>query len=230
MPARSSDEPDGRHQARRPSPLRRQGAGPQSRRRRPVTPRLLTALALTAGSAAAQTTGERCAPAETLRPFEPWLDPVHYVLAPGGNLETDRASWTLDREAAIVAGNEPFHVGSPNDDASLRLPGGSSATTAPICIGVEHPTLRLFAQRSAGSVLSPLLVEALFTDAAGYDHALPIGTIYSLGGWAPSAPLAIGVNLLADSEQTLSVSFRFTPSDNSQWFIDDVYVDPFRTN
>ena len=39
LPAGRSDQPDGRHQAGRPRPLRRQGAGPQLRGRRPLASR-----------------------------------------------------------------------------------------------------------------------------------------------------------------------------------------------
>ena len=99
-----------------------------------------------------------------------------------------------------------------------------------MCIGIEHPTMRFFATPQSGSPLDALLVEALFSDANGHDHALPIGAITSLGSWAPTAPLALGVNLLALTGDPRPVSFRFTPRNQSRWSIDDVYVDPYRTN
>ena len=75
------------------------------------------------------------------RTFRPWLDPAWYTPAPNGGLESGAAGWTLERGAAVVPGNEPFHVGGSDDASSLALPPGGSATTAPVCIGVEHPTI-----------------------------------------------------------------------------------------
>ena len=189
----------------------------------------LAALAFIAGPANARPSGEGCPPAVTSRPFMPWLDPANYVLAPAGDFET-RGSWALSGGAAIVAGNEPFQVGGFRDRASLRLPDSSSAATAPMCVGLEHPTMRFFAKRESGSQLGVLLVEALFTDEAGFVDGVPIGTIVGPGTWTPTAPLAIAVNSLALVNNTMQVTFRFTPLHRSEWSIDDVYVDPYRTN
>ena len=46
---------------------------------------------------------------------------------------------------------------------------------------------------------------------------------------AATAPLPIVVNSLALVQST-EVAFRFTPQNGSRWSIDDVYVDPYRTN
>jgi hypothetical protein len=71
---------------------------------------------------------------------------------------------------------------------------------------------------------------ALFNDAAGNDNVLPSGIILGSGHWVPTAPLVIGVNTLALSGDPLQVSFRFVPLNGSRWSVDDVYVDPYRTN
>jgi hypothetical protein len=140
------------------------------------------------------------------------------------------SGWTLTAGASAVEGNEPFKVGGASDHRSLRLPPGSSATTASMCIGVEHPTLRFFARRSSGSLTASLRVEAVVADSAGVEHVLPIGTVLSLGDWAPTTPLPAGVNLLALGQgNALLVGFRFTAVGQADWSVDDVYVDPFRT-
>jgi hypothetical protein len=189
----------------------------------------LAALGLIALPAAAQPAREHCPPAPTSKPFLPWLDPADYVVAPAGDLE-GAGSWARSGGASIVAGNEPFYVGSPRDRASLRLSAGSSAATEPMCVGIEHPTVRFLAKRESLSPLGLLLVEALFTDEGSDVHAVPIGTVVGLGTWAPTAPLAILVNSLALTNDTVQVTFRFTPLNGSEWSIDDVYVDPYRTN
>jgi hypothetical protein len=189
----------------------------------------VTALSLPASAAAAESGDGDCAPGSTYKTFMPWLDAANYIPAPGGDAETAGA-WDLRGGAAVVAGNEPFRVGAPDDQASLRLPSGSSAATAPMCIGIEHPTVRFFAKRETGSLLDTLRVDALFTDAAGHDNVLPIGTVLGFGNWAPTTPLAIGVNALALIGDPLQVSFRFVPLNGSRWSVDDVYIDPYRTN
>ena len=144
-------------------------------------------------------------------------------------MEGGATGWSLSG-ASVVAGNEPFHVHGDADASSLALPTGSSATTAAVCVGLEHPTLRLFA-RSSGSVLSSLEVDVLFENAAGDVVTLPIAVLPAAlhGRWRPTLPLPIVANLLPllPGERT-AVAFRFTPRGQAAWLIDDVYVDPFR--
>jgi hypothetical protein len=139
------------------------------------------------------------------RTFLPWADPALYTPVPEG--------WTLAGGAAVVSGNEPFLAG----DSSLSLPAGASGTTAPLCIGLGHPTVRFFA-RNTGNPLSQLRVSAV---AGGAE--LPIGLISAGREWAPSPPLLLAANLLGAD----SVAFRFS-ADGGSWSVDDVYVDPYR--
>ena len=95
------------------------------------------------------------------QPFLRWLDPMRYVLAPNGNLESGATGWTLTGGAKVEAGNESFFVGNKSDTRSLYLPSGSTATTRPMCVQLLHPTVRYFAKNRGTIVLSTLLVEAL---------------------------------------------------------------------
>jgi hypothetical protein len=158
------------------------------------------------------------------RPFTPWLDGMQYVLAPDGDFDRDAAGWQL-ASAAVVADNEPWNVHGSERTAALRLAGDGSATSPVMCVGVEHPTLRLFA-RNRGSVLGTLGVEVLFEDALGETRSLPIGTVLG-GGWAPTLPMPVLANLLTllPGERT-PVAFRFTAR-GGDWTIDDVFVDPW---
>jgi hypothetical protein len=194
-----------------------------------VVPDLLAATALTlvlapAVHAAAPGSCDGQAPEQ---PFLPWADPSNYVLVPNGAVEHG-ARWNLKGGATRVAGNETHYVHDVADAASLSLPPGSSATTAAICVDIEHPTIRLVA-RSSGSTASALLVEVLYDDATGRKRATPIGTYAGTSTWQPTTPLAVIANLF-----TLlpgmhdDIAFRFTPLDDDNWSIDDVYVDPFR--
>ena len=163
------------------------------------------------------------------QPFLPWADPAHYTLAPDGGFEGSAAEWSLTGGADVAGGNEHFQVGGARDSKSLRLPPGSSATSGTMCVGVEHPTLRIFA-RNPGAALSTLRVDVHFEDAAGQVHSLPIGTLSATGSWQPSPVMPLAVNLLPllPGERT-PVAFEFTPEGaDGNWRIDDVYVDPYR--
>jgi hypothetical protein len=162
------------------------------------------------------------------QPFLQWADPANYVLAPSGTFEAGSGSWDLAGGAAVGTGDEPYDVHGPNETIGLGLPAGSVATTGSMCVGIEHPTLRLFA-RNSGSVLSVLKVEVLFEDASGNTHALPIGLLTAGGQWQPTIVMPIVANLLPllPGERT-AVAFRFS-ANGGNWRIDDVYVDPYRS-
>jgi hypothetical protein len=185
----------------------------------------LTAPGAHAGLLVSSATG--CASEQLERPFVRWADPFNYVLAPGGTLETTGA-WKLSGGAVPVPGNESYFVHAAGERQSLALPPGSSATTAAMCVGIEHPTLRLFA-RNGGSVLSTLVVEVIFEDALGLRHSLPVGAVVAGDGWGPTLPMPVVASLLPLLPGARTpVRFRFTPIGAGQWQIDDVYVDPYR--
>jgi hypothetical protein len=190
-----------------------------------VVAALVSASPARAGLLTATATG--CDDPALEHPFTPWVDLASYVLAPNGVVQGD-GGWKLTGGAAPAPGNEPYFVHEPTETSSLSLPTGSSATTAAMCVGLGHPTLRLFA-RNSGSVLSTLKVEVLFEDAAGVVHALGIGTLLAGPGWQPTLPLPVVANLLPllPGSQT-AVAFRFTPTAGGDWSIDDLYVDPWR--
>jgi hypothetical protein len=161
------------------------------------------------------------------RTFLRWQDPAWYTQAPNGGLEAGSTGWTLERGAAVVDGNEPWFVGGSGDGRALAIPPGGSATTAPMCIGVEHPTLRFFA-RNTGDRASGLTVSVVFRDVFGVRRALPVGVVAAGSDWAPTPVLPVVVNLLSllGDQQ---VAFRFTAADSrGEWTIDDVYVDPYK--
>ena len=63
----------------------------------------------------------------------------------------------------------------------------------------------------------------------GIELPLPIGLVLGNGQWKPSAPMLIIANLLPlfPGDRT-PVAFTFTPL-LGEWQIDDVYVDPRRS-
>lgn len=159
-------------------------------------------------------------------PFVPWADPAAYVLAPNGTFEKS-TGWKL-AGASRVSGNEPYYVHAAGDKHSLSLPPGSSARSATMCVGIEHPTLRLFA-RNTGSALSTLRVNVLYEDAQGEVRSATIGELSGTSTWHPTPAMALVVNALAllPGDHT-PVALRFEPQGpDGGWQIDDVYVDPY---
>ena len=189
----------------------------------------VAAAALSAAPAAAHAgaaPAAGCPDVPTLQPFSPWQDTADYFPAPDGGLEAGGAGWGLQGGARTVEGNEPFRVGAPSDHRALDLPAGSSATTAPMCIGPEHRTMRFF---GAGTSTGALTVEAVYTGRNEKPRAVTLGNVRGTGAWAPSPVLAMKVNDRPAAADGLQVALRFTPRGRGGWRIDDVYVDPFRS-
>jgi len=172
-----------------------------------------------------------CGSRQVSQPFLPWLDASDYFLLPGGDLESS-AGWTLSGGAQIVAGNEPYRVHGAADARALHLPPASSARSAATCADSDEPMLRFFA-RNSGSVLSSLAVEATVrTTVLGLtvQTTIPVGVVPGTSqSWAPSlpAPFELSANQLVGG--TTTVDFRFVPlGPGGDWYVDDVYVDPFK--
>jgi hypothetical protein len=161
------------------------------------------------------------------QPFKRWLDYFQYTLVPGGNFESGAPAWTLSK-SKVVSGNETFYVRSNKDARSLSLGASGVATSRPVCVGIDHPTMRFFA-RNRGLATSTLTIEVLFENSLGQVLALPIGVVPGLTpAWQPTLPYLIVANLLPllPNEKT-AVAFRFRAIGiGGNWQIDDVFVDP----
>ena len=181
-----------------------------------MRPLLAAVGALAALAFAAPQAQAACSELPLERTFLPWHDMAFYQAAPDSGFEAG-GSWTLAGGAAVVDGNQPYFAGSK----SLDLPPGGSATTAPICVTVAHPTIRFFA-RNTGSTLAPLIVTAQFKTVLGLPFELPVGGVLGGDEWQPTLPQPIVGNLLSNE-----VRFRFSAASGSDWQIDDVYVDPY---
>jgi hypothetical protein len=161
------------------------------------------------------------------QPFARWGDLASYTLLAGGDVEGSLGGWTTSGSARAVDGNEPWNVGGSGDHRSLSLPAGSSALTAPICVGLEHPTLRFFARKQSG-LLTTLAVSVRVKTSVGLIAEIPVGVVLAGSSWAPTPQQLVVANLLPlVPGQYTAVQFRFTPLLGS-WQVDDVYVDPFR--
>ena len=171
-------------------------------------------------------------PSATSQAFAPWKDYNAYAYAPNGGFESGSTGWSLSGGAKVVGGNSPFYTHGKGERYSLSLPGGSSATSPPMCISLFSSKMRFFAANS-GSSTSRLKVQVIYRGGVGGILSLVTKTLglsdfgYLTAGraWQPSP--AIGMLSGTLPLLTTSVQFRFVPADASgAWLMDDVYLDP----
>jgi hypothetical protein len=171
-----------------------------------------------------------CDGQETAAPFAPWGDNNPYFPMPGGTFESGSTGWTLSG-AAIVAGNESYFVHDPADTQSLSLAGDAQAVSPETCVDLGDYSVRMFVRssRRPGSTLHILAtVDDPLTGLSlsiGYDIDSGAGT----STWGPTDQLLIP-NLLGGLLDTANLTLTFTTSGPATWYIDDVYVDPFKSH
>jgi len=189
-----------------------------------------TAFASTASAGLVTASASNCDDPALEQPFARWGDNASYKLLGNGGFESGATGWTLSGGAYVASGNESFDVGGADDSRSLVLPGGSRAVSPFTCVGLNEPTLRLFAKRRSG-LLTTLGVEMQVQTSLGLSLWLPV-LPGDLGGssWHPTLAMPLIANLLTlSSTDRTAVRFRFSPVLLGSWQIDDVYVDPYRT-
>jgi hypothetical protein len=161
-------------------------------------------------------------------PFSQWGDSSDYFLVPGGSFEgtADQVGWTLSN-ASLAAGNEPFNVNAADDQQSLTINGGGSATSPYFCADDTMSSLRFFAQQAAAG--TDLKVDALVQTSNGV-IVVPVADLAdgSFSSWAPTDPLTGGGKLPDGSSVMVALRFE-APSSDGSWQIDDIYVDPYRS-
>lgn len=197
------------------------------RRRHVALVALLACLFAAPSAASAGILLNTCPDAKLEQSFLRFLDPMHYVLASDGGFERGAKGWKL-RGAEVERGNESYYVRDRDDRYSLELKPGESATSPPMCVGIERPTVRLFTKRVGGLLLpSTMAVEVLYNGLDGNLQTVALAPVTGAGIWLPTLPLPILANLLPNlSGDQAVVAFRFTALTGTTR-IDDVYVDPY---
>jgi hypothetical protein len=153
-------------------------------------------------------------------------DSTQYWLAPGGDFEAGSQSWSLGGRASLVPGNEPWNLAGSDHTRSLKLQPGASATSPVVCVGIEHPAIRLVAKGDR-ALLSTLTVDVITTTSLGLKVPVPAGVLLPNGQWKPSPKLVVLSSLLPllPGDHT-PVQFRVTSVGLGTWTVDDFYIDP----
>ncbi|HEY3727955.1 MAG TPA: hypothetical protein VGL51_12325 [Solirubrobacteraceae bacterium] len=158
---------------------------------------------------------QSCSSGQTSQPFAQWGDSSSYALVSGGDFES--SGWTLTRNAARVAGSEPFAATGSLGQSSLSLPAGSSATSPATCVDAGYPTMRFFISGSGTA-----LVQVVYNGSA-----IPVGFVAAGGDWAPSPVVRTGSALFSVlGGGSAQVSLRLTALTGDPQ-IDDVFIDPW---
>jgi hypothetical protein len=185
-------------------------------------PRLLLATAVALlGVAAFSSAAQACSYPNAEQAFSHWNDNSYYELVPGGGFEGGGAGWTFEGGAEVVSGNESQFLNSPDDQYSLSLPYGATATSPPVCVDSSTPSFRLMAVNT-GDAHSRLQVTVtyLLPEGASTRNASVRGD----DEWAPTRALRLESN----GNNELAARISFTPKDEGgAWQVDDLYIDPF---
>ena len=193
---------------------------------RPITALVALACLLNAGVAQAA-----CPNVMSRQVFSGFGDSSWYSAVPGGTFEAGTPAWTHSG-TQVVTGNEPYYVNAPNDRLALGVPTKTSALSPYFCVGMEHPTLRLFARKPAGSG-GVLKVEILYPNGSSTNvkkaGMLENGKNDAYADWKLSPPLDLAIALpFSSSTQTMQVRLRVSADQGGDWVVDDVFYDPYR--
>jgi hypothetical protein len=190
-----------------------------------------TVIGLAAGSALAKAPPGDCGWQSLSEPLSSLGDSNTYFLMAGSSFEADLADWSLDG-AVVASGNETYFASGPGDH-SLGVAAGASATSPAVCVTIESPTLRFFL-RNTGAKDAKLRVSLNFVDKDGKPRTQKLKDIGadSVGAWELTDPLKFlgPINSILDKNGKATVSFEFEPKDDKgNWQIDDIFVDPMKS-
>ena len=170
-----------------------------------------------------------CTTPQFVSAFASLGDSRDYVLAPGGAFEDkDLDGWQI-RKATSDSEGSPLEIAGDNE-RSLKVPPGGSATSPAMCVDLHYPTLRLMAQAKGGE--GQLTVEVIYPDSANPVFH-PIASLGADGrDWQASEDMPVFPERGGETPGMRRVALRFTSlsenGDAGDWRIDDVYVDPLR--
>jgi hypothetical protein len=162
-------------------------------------------------------------------PFAQWDDVADYFLVRQGDLSSNADEWDLGG-GELQPENNAYSLHA-DEQTSIALTEGDSATAPMVCVSITDPTMRFFV-RNTGAETGTLKVEVLYEDVNYEMHSLQLGELTSADAtdeWTPSPTLDLAAPLVAllDENRT-PVWFRFSAEgEGSSWLVDDIYVDPY---
>lgn len=169
----------------------------------------------------AKADGEPCPDQKLERVFADHRDRAHYVLAPGGDFETEAADWLLGEGASLAPESSSILLGEALGAGSLELAEGATATTPPICVQRGFRYAR-FAARTAGEERGAVGVHVVYTSG----RVKRAGKIRTGADWAITRRVSLAQGRFRVRKgRSATIQLRFTALRGAVR-IDDVYVDP----
>ena len=158
--------------------------------------------------------------------FLDWGDDDFYVLAGGGDFESELEAWRLRDGAEVVAGGNARRPQSSGH--SLALPAGSSAVTAPICVTEDNPVARMFSKTTSGIGLLKVQVIYLDHETGEEIRRVPLVALNRDRAWDATQRMPLLERLFDIDPETGRgyIQLRFSPLFGTDWKIDDLMVDP----
>jgi hypothetical protein len=175
-------------------------------------------------------TQQSCTAPQLVQAFSAFGDTRDYVLAPGGSFEGRRLDGWQVRRAAVSSDGSPLEVNGDDNDRSLKIPEGGSATSPAMCVDLHYPTFRVMARAAKEGGLR---VEVIYPDSADpVFHEVGALAASRNGSWQPSADMPVFPERGGAAAGMRRVALRFTSvavnGDAGEWKVDDLYVDPRR--
>lgn len=156
------------------------------------------------------------------QPFAQFGDYNSYTFGTNGGLEQSSTGWSLSN-AAVVKGNESYHVHSTADRYSLGMNAGGSALSPNLCMGTTSKVVRFFVRSGdGGRVRVQVVLRNLLGQVLG---VVQVADISPGVAWQPG-PAILNLDSLLGLVGVSSIQLKFTTLSGSVQ-IDDIYVDPW---
>jgi hypothetical protein len=183
----------------------------------------VAALSFGVGGGAAFAGG--CPDRVTNQSFRNWGDEAQYFRAKNGGFEKKMGGWQTIGKPVIVAENEPWFVGDPSDRYSAQLSAGMGINIKTFCIWDDEDALRFF-YKSPGKPGAKL--DVAITVLHGKNEVIyKVSLDGSQPGWQVTDRLPTQV-LKGSGSTKLGISIS-TSGTAATWLVDDVMIDPWRT-
>ncbi len=183
----------------------------------------LAVVAVAAPPASAATTA--CSTGTTSPLFGAWGDPGLYSPFKGASFESGASGWSWIGKANIVAGDDD-HLLAATGSHAVDVPPLGGAKSPWTCVDSTMPSMRFFLRRVSGT--GALTVKG--TLAGGGMQLTTLATVYGSGTWQPSPVVAFPPSMMsALAAGGLNAQFTFSADSGSEYRIDDVEIDPFKS-
>jgi hypothetical protein len=190
----------------------------------------VAALTMSAAQAFAYGTPLPCTGRDEAPVFAAWGDRGSYFQVANGGFESGSASWALSGGARVVRGNEAYRVAGASDSHSLLLGPGSAAESQTLCVSEGEETLRLFVGNFhvSGSILHvDVMARNPSTGERGW-AAFDVNGDVPSAFWSPTMKLGVPRMFGGNGVEELTITFS-TRGASAWWYVDDVYIDPFKS-